>query len=109
MHTWLPTGRSASFELHGLMPSVDPWSVTQVALTALEFWQDVYVTTLAGLPADARKAALASHQVLLQHLCSALVLRARLEPDVAAAATADARDLPEHVRLVGDVCAVLKW
>jgi len=71
-----------------------------VALTALEFWQDVYVTTLAGLPADARKAAMASHQVLLQHLCSSLVLRARLDPEVASTSTADARDLPEHIRLV---------
>lgn len=41
-------------------------SFTQVALTALEFWQDTYVTTLQGLASDARQPAIASHTSLLQ-------------------------------------------
>ena len=72
----------------------------QVALTALEFWQDTYVATLHGLPSDARSAALAAHSGLLQHLITSLVVRAHLPPDVAHRATADARDLPEDVRMV---------
>ncbi|KAF5839631.1 hypothetical protein DUNSADRAFT_287 [Dunaliella salina] len=71
-----------------------------VALTSLEFWQDTYVATLQGLPSDARQAALASHTGLLQHLTTSLVVRSHLDPEVANSATADARDLPEDVRMV---------
>jgi len=73
---------------------------TQVALTSLEFWQDTYVATLQGLPSDARQSALATHTGLLQHLTTSLVVRAHLGPGVANSATADARDLPEDVRMV---------
>ncbi|GFH12085.1 uncharacterized protein HaLaN_07713, partial [Haematococcus lacustris] len=71
-----------------------------VALTALEFWQDTYVTTLQGLPSDARQAAMVHHTGLLQQLTAALVLRARLPPSAALGSSADARDLPEEVRMV---------
>ncbi len=76
------------------------WCSAQVALTALEFWQDMYVTTLQGLPSGARQQAMVHHTALLQQLTAALVLRAKLQTPVAASATADARDLPEEVRMV---------
>jgi hypothetical protein len=44
---------------------------------------------------------MAHHTGLLQQLTAALVMRAQLQPSVAATATADARDLPEEVRMVG--------
>lgn len=83
-----------------MAPVLPCYRAMQVALTALDFWSDTYIVTLQGLPADARKGAMVGHTPLLQHLCAALVMRARLEPDVALTATADARDLPEHVRMV---------
>ncbi len=84
---------------HSLAPVLRHVHV-QVALTALAFWQDVYVSTLQGLPAPSRHATLGSHTDLLQHLAAGLVMRGQLAGDSLAAATADARDLPEPVRMV---------
>lgn len=80
-------------------PHVPP----QVALTALNFWQDMYVTALQGLEPNRRSALMGQAVPLLQRLTAGLVLRSRLQPQVAAAATADARDLPEDVRIVSEV------
>jgi hypothetical protein len=40
--------------------------VWQVALSALDFWQDTYLATLSGLPLAGRCAAVSSHTPLLQ-------------------------------------------
>jgi hypothetical protein len=80
----------------------------QVALTALGFWQDTYVVTLQGLPSSSRQGAIGAHTPLLQHLTSSLVLRGQLGAATAASATADARDLPEEVRMVRTIVVRLR-
>ncbi|EFJ50211.1 hypothetical protein VOLCADRAFT_116933 [Volvox carteri f. nagariensis] len=54
----------------------------------------------AGGGGDGGMVVLQSHLPLLAQLLTGLVSRAALGPEVAAAATADARDLPEEVRMV---------
>ena len=99
---------------------ITPTSILQqIALEAASFWQDVYLSTLLSLPSTTvapaaaapgaatgggflREAVLGSpqHVSLLQHLASLLVWRTALQPAEAAAATADARDVPEETRMV---------
>jgi hypothetical protein len=70
-------------------------------LGALLFWQNVYLAALSKLPRDDVAALLAGPQRgVLEALIGALVARTRLAPGAAAAATADARDLPEDLRAV---------
>ena len=74
--------------------------VDGVALAALDYWQDEYLASLQQLPADSRPAVLQHQQQVLQALTRAVIGRSQLPIDVAAAATADARDLPEEIRTV---------
>lgn len=70
-------------------------------LGALLFWQNVYLVTLQKLPREAvTQLAAGPQRGMLEALVGALVARTRLAPDAAAAATADARDLPEDLRAV---------
>ncbi len=71
-----------------------------MVLTVLDFWQDHYVAALQGSLPGASKQALGQHLPLLQHLANAVMAGTMLPLDTAAAATADARDLPEEVRVV---------
>ncbi len=76
-----------------------------MVLTALDFWQDHYVAALQGSLPGAINQAVAQHLPLLQHLANAVVAGTQLPLDTAVAATADARDLPEEVRVVGGAAA----
>jgi hypothetical protein len=71
-----------------------------VAMTAVDFWQDSYLATLQALPQDQQSLLLVQQQAVLEALTAALVRRTQLSPAAAAAATADARDLPEEMRMV---------
>ena len=71
-----------------------------VALAALDYWQEGYLEPLMGLPPEVRQGALHQQQTTLQALTRAVVRRTQLAPEVAATATADARDLPEETRMV---------
>jgi hypothetical protein len=53
-----------------------------------------------ALPQDRQGLLLAQQQPVLEALTAALVRRTQLNPAAAAAATADARDLPEEMRMV---------
>jgi len=55
---------------------------------------------LQALEGAQQAAALQQQQPLLQALAEALVHRAQLKPAALASATADARDLPEEMRMV---------
>ncbi|GIL75470.1 hypothetical protein Vretifemale_5251, partial [Volvox reticuliferus] len=86
----------------------------EVALSCVSFWQDTYLAQLiqvcssqtqqggagAGAGPSQGVTTLQSHLPLLAQLLTALVSRAALGPEAAAVATADARDLPEEVRMV---------
>jgi hypothetical protein len=72
-----------------------------VVLTALDFWQDHYVAALQGSLPGATMQQVSQHLPLLQHLANGVMTGTQLPLDTAAAATADARDLPEEVRVVG--------
>lgn len=93
----------------------------QVALACVSFWQDTYLAQLlqscapppaagaqqtalqahiAAQQAAQRLAMLQGHLPLLGQLLAGLVSRAALGTEAAATATADARDLPEEVRMV---------
>lgn len=96
-----------------LLNPVPSWP--QVALSCVSFWQDTYLAQLvqacsgpqgqgaaAGQlgPQHSGAVVLHSHLPLLAQLLAGLVSRAALGPEAAATATADARDLPEEVRMV---------
>ncbi|PNW74135.1 hypothetical protein CHLRE_13g586750v5 [Chlamydomonas reinhardtii] len=93
----------------------------EVALACVSFWQDTYLAQLlqscapppaagaqqtalqahiAAQQAAQRLAMLQGHLPLLGQLLAGLVSRAALGTEAAATATADARDLPEEVRMV---------
>lgn len=55
---------------------------------------------LQGLPPDQQSSMLLQQRGVLEALTRALVRRTQLSPEAAAAATADARDLPEETRMV---------
>ena len=70
-------------------------------LSALLFWQNVYLASLQRLPrSDVLRLAGGAQRGALEALMGALVARTRLSPEAAARATADARDLPDDLRLV---------
>eukprot|EP00775_Hariotina_reticulata_P009321 gene9321-9486_t len=71
-----------------------------VAMTAVDFWQDSYLATLQALPVEQRHVVLMHQQGVLQALTAVLVQRTQLSPLAAAVSTADARDLPEEMRMV---------
>lgn len=71
-----------------------------VALSALEFWQETYLATLQRAVLEGQQQLVSQQQLLLERLTAALVSRTRLRPSTAAVATADARDLPDEVRMV---------
>eukprot|EP00878_Enallax_costatus_P024320 GHUV01025950.1.p1 GENE.GHUV01025950.1~~GHUV01025950.1.p1 ORF type:complete len:547 (+),score=204.95 GHUV01025950.1:242-1882(+) len=75
-----------------------------VAMMAVDFWQDCYIATLQALPLDHQASLLTQQQGVLKALTGALVQRTQLGPTAAAAATADARDLPEETRMVSIAC-----
>lgn len=58
------------------------------------------MAALQGSLPGASKQAVGQHLPLLQHLANAVMAGTTLPLDTAAAATADARDLPEEVRVV---------
>lgn len=73
----------------------------EVALQAVEFWQDTYIVLLRKVVSGGlNPSVVTSQSLVLQQLTSSLVLRTRLHPTIAAVATADARDLPDDVRMV---------
>ncbi len=74
----------------------------QVALVAADFFSGTYLPSLKAVPSSSpfHHSVMAQHTPLLQCLTESLVLRTQLKPEVAAVATADARDLPEQARTV---------
>ncbi|KAG1664366.1 hypothetical protein FOA52_004699 [Chlamydomonas sp. UWO 241] len=74
----------------------------EVALVAADFFGGTYLSALKGLPwvGPGRAEVLSRHAELLQGLTESLVLRTQLKPEVAAVATADARDIPDEARMV---------
>jgi hypothetical protein len=85
-HVWLTTaGRSSRC----------PW-IIQVAVAHTSAPD----ACLQALPPDQNAAALLQHQPITEALATALVRRTELRPVALGTATADARDLPEDMRMV---------
>jgi hypothetical protein len=74
----------------------------------------LFFVALQALPQDRQGLLLVQQQAVLEALTAALVRRTQLSPAAAAAATADARDLPEEMRMVrwaptATLLVVLMW
>jgi len=65
---------------------------------------------LQALPLDQRQVVLGHQQGVLKALTAVLVQRTQLSSEAAAASTADARDLPEEMRMVSRAgCGQPAW